>query len=176
MHTTTPSHSRGRPQGFTLMEISITLFIMALLVGICIYSFGGLTAETELRKPVSELQRMTMEAVRRAALQEKAQVILFEPTGFAIRYRQEPDGLKQREDDQTLIRRVKIPPAMKLTLRRWGSEKFTPAAGQRLVVAASGLCEPLTARFELGPSWLEVTVDPLSGRVIDEGMHIPGGS
>jgi prepilin-type N-terminal cleavage/methylation domain-containing protein len=167
---------RRGPPGFTLLEISIVLFIMVLLVGLCIYSFGGLTAERELRKPVSELQRMTMEAVRRAALQEKPQVILFEPTGFAIRYRQDPDGIRQKDEDEFYIRRVKLPPAMKLTLRRWGAEKFVPAPGQRLVVAASGLCEPLTARFELGASWLEVTVDPLSGRVIDEGMHIPGDS
>ncbi|WP_075090517.1 pilus assembly FimT family protein [Verrucomicrobium spinosum] len=55
-----PPVRRG-PQGFTLLEISIVLFIMALLVGLCIYSFGGLTAERELRKPVMELQRMTME-------------------------------------------------------------------------------------------------------------------
>lgn len=170
-----PSVRRGSP-GFTLLEISIVLFIMVLLMGLCVYSFGGLTAERELRKPVTELQRMTMEAVRRATLQEKPQVILFEPTGFAIRYRQDPDGLRQKDDDEYYIRRVKIPPAMKLTLRRWGSEKFVPSPGQRLIVAASGLCEPLTARFELGSSWLEVTVDPLSGRVMDEGMHIPGGS
>ncbi|HSJ01556.1 MAG: Tfp pilus assembly protein FimT/FimU [Verrucomicrobium sp.] len=162
--------------GFTLLEMTVVMFIMCLLVGLCVYSFAGLTAEDELRRPATELQRMTMEAVRRASLHEKSQLIIFEPKGFAIRYKSDPDGIRRQEDQQTWVRRVSTPPTMKMLLRRWGSEKFVPAPGQRLVIASSGLCEPLTARFELNGSWLEITLDPLSGRVIDESMNVVSSS
>jgi hypothetical protein len=155
-----------------LLEISLVLFVMSLLVGTCIYSFAGLTAEQEIRRPATEFQRMTMEAVRRAALHEKPQVIVFEPRGFAIRYRTDPDGSASPADQQAWVRRVTLPQGMKMSLRRWGQERMQPAAGQRLVVAPGGLCEPLTARFELGSSWFELTLDPLSGGMAEEAMSL----
>lgn len=159
-------------QGFTLLEVSLVLFVMALLVGLSVYSFGGVSAEEDLRRPATELQRMTMEAVRRASLYEKPQVILFDQKGFIMRYRADFDGKSRNEDERLWQRRIDIPPQMKLTLRRWGSDKFAAAAGQRLIIAPSGLCEPLTARFELQNSWLEMTFDPLSGNVMDEEMNV----
>ena len=63
-------------------------------------------------------------------------------------------------------------PNLKLTLQRFGSEKFAPAAGQRLVVAPGGLCEPLTARFELGSSWIEISSIRSAAAAREEAMNI----
>jgi hypothetical protein len=70
------------------------------------------------------------------------------------------------------LKRFTLPPGMSLSLRRFGAEKFVPAEGHRLIVAPSGLCEPLTARFELGESWFEVTLDPLTGGAKEERMVV----
>jgi hypothetical protein len=70
------------------------------------------------------------------------------------------------------VKRFTLPPDMSLSLRRFGSDKFVPAAGQRLIIAPSGLCEPLTARFEQGRSWFEVTLDPLTGGAREESMVV----
>jgi prepilin-type N-terminal cleavage/methylation domain-containing protein len=159
-------------RGFTLLEMVIVLAIMALLMGVAVMSFDSVGHQQELRRPVSELLRMTAEAVQRASLYERAQVINFDARGFSMRYRTDADGRTSTDDTGLWQRRVDTPGNLKLTLQRFGSEKFAPAAGQRLVIAPGGLCEPLTARFELGPSWIEIVLDPLSGGARSEAMNI----
>jgi len=160
--------------GFTLLEMSMVMFIMAVLVGVSVFSFGGVSQEEILRRPALELQRMVMEAVRRASLYERPQTIAFDGRGFTIRYRTDVNGQKG-DSQQVWQRKVAMPETVRLSLRRFGSDKFAPAAGQRLVVAPSGLCEPVTARFEMaGGSFIEVAFDPLSGVVRDEAMNIVG--
>jgi hypothetical protein len=150
----------------------IVLAIMALLMGLAVMSFDSVGHEQELRRPVSELQRMTHEAVQRAGLYERAQVINFDARGFSMRYRTDADGRNTADDTAIWQRRVETPANMKLSLQRFGSEKFAPAAGQKLIIAPGGHSEPLTARFELGASWIEIVLDPLSGGVQGETMNI----
>lgn len=165
--------SGARRQGFTLLEVVIVLAIMVLLMGIAVVSFDSVGREHDLKHPAAELERMTVEAVQRASIYERPQVVTFESGSFAMRYKTDADGIATKADETTWERRVKLPQGMKLSLRRFGASKFAQAAGQRLVIAPGGLCEPLTARFELGESWIEVTLDPLSGSAQDESMHIP---
>lgn len=167
-----PRHS-ARRQGFTLLEVVIVLAIMVLLMGIAVVSFDSVGREHELKHPVAEFERMTVEAVQRAGIYERPQVVTFDSSSFAMRYKTDADGIATKVDDTTWERRVHLPKEMKLSLRRFGAAKFAPAAGQRLIVAPGGLCEPLTARFELGDAWIEVTLDPLSGTAQEESMHIP---
>lgn len=166
-----PRHHPGR--GFTILELVIVMVIIALLMGVAVVNFDGVGAERDLRRPASELQRMTMEAVRRSGLWERPQLIVFDAKGFSMRYRSDANGRAEKSDNAVWHRRVDLPPEIKLTLRRFGTGKFSPAAGQRLSIAPGGLCEPLTARFEKGAGWIEITLDPLSGGVADEAMYIP---
>ena len=87
---------RPLQRGFTLLEMVIVLAIMALLMGVAVMSFDTVSQEQELRRPVSELQRMT--AGGRAARRHlrKAQVIIFDARGFAMRYRTDADGRMPR--------------------------------------------------------------------------------
>jgi prepilin-type N-terminal cleavage/methylation domain-containing protein len=163
---------RLAPRAFTLLEVVIVLTIMSLLIGIAVVSVNTVGKEQDVRRPVSEFTRMTQEAVQRAGIYERAQVILFDKKGFSMRYRTDADGRFTADDTKVWQRRVEIPDGMKFTLRRFGSTKFAPAAGQRLVIAPGGLCEPLTARFELNGSWIETSLDPLSGGPRDEEMNI----
>lgn len=164
---------RLRSRGFTLLELVIVLVIMALLMGLAVVKSGGVEGHRDLRRPASELQRMTTEAVRRSGLWERPQLIVFDAKGFSMRYRNDANGRTEKADNAVWQRRVDIPSEIKLSLRRFGATKFSPAAGQRLSIAPGGLCEPLTARFEKGSAWLEITLDPLSGGVADEAMYIP---
>ena len=156
------------------------MLVMALVMGIAAYSFGGVSGEEVLRRPASEFQRVVLESVRRAALYERPQVIAFDKQGFLVRHPQadQPQrglqamGKIQSEQAQMWQRRVMLPGGMTAKLRRWGQRNFTPAAGQRMVIAPGGLCEPLTLRLEQGASWMELTLDPLSGGVAEEAMHV----
>jgi len=155
----------------------MVMMIMALVVGLAAYSFGGVDGEAVLRKPATEFQRMVMESVRRASIYETPQVILFDKTGFVMRYRNDPgSGVKFDEDSQYWLRQVKVPDQMRVMLRRWGQQDFIPALGQRLIISPGGLVEPLTVRFMQGSSWLELTLDPLTGRSADESLYVEKGA
>lgn len=157
---------------FTLLEMTVVMFVMAVIVGISVYSFSGVTEEEILRRPASEFQRMVMEAMRRASLEEAPQTIAFTSSGFMMRFLQEADGRSTAEDGRAWVRRVEVPEDMRISLRRWRARDFKPAMGQQLVIAPSGLCEPLTIRFERGASWLELSLDPLSGGTREEAMEV----
>lgn len=162
---------RGAP-AFTLLEMVVVLVIITLLVGVGVMSFDGLLREQEMRRPVSELKRMTQEAVRRAVQHERPQVIVFDGNGFSTRGEKAPQAANGSHQAPPLVDHARLPDGMTLVLRRFGAAKFTAAGGQRLMVTPGGLCEPLTARFEQGHSWIEVTLDPLTGGVAEESMVI----
>lgn len=159
-------------RGFTLLEMSVVLFIMAILAGLCIHNFSSLNQEDVIRKPAVELQRMTMEAVRRVAASAEAEVIAFDPRGFSIQYRRAADGLEASGKRKKWQRRVTVPEGMNVVLKRFGAASFQPATGQRVLFLPGSLCEPVTARFELGASWLQIRLDPLTGGVAEEEMYI----
>jgi prepilin-type N-terminal cleavage/methylation domain-containing protein len=163
-----PSRTSASTGGYTLIEIIIVVFIISLLVGVGVMNFDGLAQEQELRKPVLEFKDLAAEAVRRATLYERPQVLIFDKTGVVMPLRVPRAG----DDTPVRVRRSTLPPGMSLSLRRFGAEKFAPAEGQRLIISPSGLCEPLTARFERGQSWFEVTLDPLTGAAKEERMVV----
>ena len=174
MHFRGLPHDRSRGMasraggGFTLLEIVIVLFIIMLILGLSVMNFDGVMQEQELRKPVLEFKGLTAEAVRRAALYERPQVLVFDQNGMLLPLQAPGAG----SPSAPRVKRITLPPNMSLSLRRFGSDKFVPAAGQRLIIAPSGLCEPLTARFEQGRSWFEVTLDPLTGGAREESMVV----
>lgn len=160
--------SISRAGGFTLLEMMIVLVIIMLIVGLGAMSFDGVMQEQELRKPVLEFKSLAAEAVRRATLYERPQVLIFDKAGAVM-----PLRIARAADDTPIqVKRFTLPPGMSLSLRRFGAEKFAPAEGQRLIISPSGLCEPLTARFERGQSWFEVTLDPLTGAAKEERMVV----
>lgn len=162
---------RLAPSGFTLLEMTMVIFIMAIFVGVAAFSFEGMSEEEILRTPASELQRMAHEAVSRAGIYEQPEEIVFEKSGFGIRYRGDVspgDGGQA----QYWLRRVQTPPEMRLLMKRWGQDKWLPAAGQRWVALPSGLCEPLSIRMEWGRSFTEMQFHPLTGGVADETTYI----
>ena len=174
MHARSLPHDQSRGWaslargGFTLLEIVIVLVIITLILGLSVVSFDTVFQEQELRKPVLQFKDLTAEAVRRATLYERPQVLFFDKAGMVL-----PMRVGHQADGRPMpVKRLTLPPGMSLMLRRFGSEKFLPAEGQRLIVSPSGLCEPLTARFELGPSWFEVTLDPLTGAAKEERMVV----
>lgn len=168
------SRGMGRlPDGYTLIEITLVIFIMALFIGIAAVSFAGLSGEQDLKKPASELEIMAREAVRRAGMYEQPQVIVFEKTGFAMRYQEDASALASNGADKNIwVRRTEVPANMKILLKHWGMKKWIPAAGERWIALPSGLCEPIQVRMELGRSYIEMEFNPLTGAIADENMEV----
>ncbi|MEI6535120.1 MAG: prepilin-type N-terminal cleavage/methylation domain-containing protein, partial [Verrucomicrobiaceae bacterium] len=89
--TSFPTLQHSGARGFTLLEMTMVLFIMAIFVTIGIFSFQGSSEEEILRKPAAELQRMAREAVSRAGTYEEQQEIVFLKDGFGTRIHGEVD-------------------------------------------------------------------------------------
>ena len=157
--------------GFTLLEMTLVLFIMAIFISVAAFSFQGVTDEQILRTPAAELQRMACEAVKRAGLYEKTETIAFEKAGFGIRYRGEAT-MANGVAAQHWLHRVQTPPDMRLLIKRWGQTRWLPAAGQYWTVLPSGLCEPLAVRLEWGRSFTEMLFNPLTGGVAEATTFI----
>ncbi len=170
----TPGPRTHSTQGFTLLELCITMLVMALMMGMAVYSYQGLNAEGDIRRPASELESMAKEAVRRASLYEAPQFIHFEKTGFFMKYKQDADLSRSEQESAAWQRRVTVPEEMKIFLKRWGSKRWMLATGEKWAISPGGLCEPLQVRLELGKSFLEMDFDPLSGGVREESMRVAG--
>ena len=158
--------------GFTLLELCIVVFIMVLMLGIAAFSFQGMDGEQTMRRPASELQALAKEAIRRAGLYEQPQIIVFDKTGFVMRYRSDADFDPKTETRQEWEHVVKVPERMHILIKHWDSTRWLPAAGERWIISAGGFCEQLQVRFELGESFLQMEFDPLSGSAKDESMRI----
>ena len=171
-HLSLPATSRRYSAGFTLLELTVVLFIMAVFVTVAAVSFEGIDGEQVLRTPADELQRMAREAVRRAGMYERPEVIVFEKHGFGIRYRDDLAAMEANGGNTQWIRRVAIPEDISVRMKHWGQNEFKPAAGQRWMVQPSGLCEPLTVRLDRGRSFIELQFNPLTGGVAEEHMSI----
>ncbi len=149
----------------------MVLFIMAIFISVAAFSFQGLTDEQILRTPAAELKRMAREAVSRAGIYEQPETIVFEKNGFGIRYRGDASAASGG-DAHYWLRRVQTPPEMGLLMKRWGENKWLPAAGQRWMALPSGLCEPLSVRMQWGNSFTEMQFNPLTGGVADETTYV----
>lgn len=167
-----PRRSGAAPAGFTLLEMVIVLVIIILLLGVSVMSLRGIEDQQTMRTPALELQRMAREAVRRAGMYEETQVIAFEKNAFTIRYKSDAKAVADADRHAVWQRRVDIPPAMRMSIQRWGKTDWIPSAGQRWVVQPSGLCEPLAVRFEMGNSVIALRFNPLTGGVAEETMNI----
>lgn len=171
-HLLSRAMCRQRSAGFTLLELTVVLFIMAVFVTVAAVSFQGIDGEQVLRTPADELQRTAREAVRRAGMYEQPEVIVFEKNGFGIRYRDDLAASEANGGATQWVRRVVIPDDITVRMKHWGQNEFKPAAGQRWMVQPSGLCEPLTVRLDRGRSFIELQFNPLTGGVAEEHMSI----
>jgi prepilin-type N-terminal cleavage/methylation domain-containing protein len=173
-----PTHRSTAAQrasaAFTLLEMVVVLFIIAVFAGVAAFSFTGLTEQEALRKPAAELQFLAREAVRRAGMTEQPQFIVFETNAFSMNYRGDPAAVTASRDERRWVRRTQGPENMNILLKRWGSKDWRPASGQRWVVQGGGLCEPLEVRMELGPNWIEMQFHPLTGAVASQEFHLTG--
>jgi len=164
-----PSLRSSFQSGFTLLELTIVLFIMLLFLGAAAMSFSGISEEEKLRKPAAELQKMARQAVQRAGMYEETEAIVFEKNGFGIRFREDPQVTKA---PRVWFTHVELGQGITLRVKRWGQRDWKSAAGQRWVMQPSGLCEPIMVRLETERSFLEMQFNPITGGVADERMTI----
>ncbi|WP_395749799.1 Tfp pilus assembly protein FimT/FimU [Prosthecobacter sp.] len=148
-----------RRAGFTLLEMIVVLLIAVLIIGIGAGAVQRMSQENELRKASVEMEAVFMQAAQRAYATSMTQTVVFAEGGLELAGSNLPSGGASVS--------VSFPEGTRFQVRRMGSDRWAPAAGQRLMLLPGGLCEPLGLRLDWQGSTVRATLDPLTGGMID---------
>lgn len=169
-HRLTSRSKRCSRSGFTLLEIIITLSIIAILMGSAFFAFSTdqPTAVVDTKGQIETLGSTTQR--RSVALGRPHYVIIRHDAIWATELIEPDDDLGKMEPSSS-IAIVKIPPEIKLSCKRedadWLSmtERTDPVIW---VFSRSGLCESFSFLLEddKGAAY-EMTVNPITGNFIE---------
>jgi type IV fimbrial biogenesis protein FimT len=140
----------AQPRGFTLLELIVTMAIIAVVVGLAIPAVGRFTEGIRVRAEVAGFSALLRHARERAIVSQKPQAVVVDAAAHRISVRAGgPDGevRETRSLPEQLTVEATPPPA--LTVR------FEPQGG-----SSGG-----DFRLASGAITYRITVDALTGRV-----------
>jgi type II secretory pathway pseudopilin PulG len=146
-----------RREGFTLIEITISVFIMLMLLLLAVPSLSGVLADRRLRRSLDDFNNLVRTAQERSVNEHRPYLIVWGKDSLALR----PEAAAKGEEDK---------PNVVFRLRRGDAYILTlPAALVKNPVAQwvfwpSGNCEPAVVGFKgVDGSW-SANYSALSGR------------
>jgi|GEM_PF-446462 len=174
-----PRRAPGSRAGFTLVEIVITLSIVALLIAMALGSTITLSHTRALEEPISKVQEFAKRARNLAILEQRPYLLEITPHAVAIFSLVSAGGetasVFGAAESAALKGRLDyfdFDPDVVLTVRRWRSGEFAPPGRQVWIFERSGLCEPLAVRAESANGFIEVTFNALDAHVEDKASEI----
>lgn len=128
-------------RGFTLVEIVITLSVMAVLVGISVPAISGLQRQHQAREPVTELVRIARTVRARAMSEQHPYQIAFDREGFHAAEYFSPYGGKEEFDElvKELEAAERTREMVEASGKRMGDLGKTTEQGVAVENAASGV-------------------------------------
>ncbi|MEM9283695.1 MAG: type II secretion system protein [Verrucomicrobiota bacterium] len=181
--------------GFTLLEIIFALSLIGLMVTIAFVSYKPDGANQKMTKAAVELESLSARGHTMAVLHQKPFWLEFRQDRVVLRGAElttvrtspiefERDGDLFEEDVVQTSRAIDYeayvyPEDLTLFVRRWGAglnEWFRQEKDEDAPFIwrfeSTGLCEPISLRMVVEESWIELEMDPLTGRVMDEQSEI----
>ncbi len=146
-----------RRAGFTLIEIAISVFILALLLLLALPSVSGVLADRRLRRTLDSLNEMVRMAQERSVQERRPYLIEWQKRAVILR----PEAAREGDSDA---------PVAALNLDKGYAYILSlPAALEKgpfgqWIFWPSGTCEPARVRFKGPPGAWEVNYSPLSAR------------
>jgi prepilin-type N-terminal cleavage/methylation domain-containing protein len=108
-----PAGPRGR--AFTLVEIVVSLTIIAIIASVAIPTMKGLHRDEKARMPMANLAELVQEARHRAMRERRSYQIVFEPEGIHASPAMYPYG--KREDFLKHLDEMRHPPPVEMIER-----------------------------------------------------------
>jgi prepilin-type N-terminal cleavage/methylation domain-containing protein len=171
MKTRTASPPKSAARGFTLLEMCIVLFIIALLASAAMPALSSAFNERALRNDSQAFSVMVKTAMIRSSEEQRPYVIslegknlLMEPAPAAIA--EDSAAPTDETQTQTLGNALKFPDATKKNA--WNSLRAVTWTFE-----PNGLCPLARVRFERGASHIELGFNALTGDVEDESNYLP---
>jgi prepilin-type N-terminal cleavage/methylation domain-containing protein len=153
-------------RGFTILEVCVVLFIVAVLFVVAVPPAAHLLDEEKLQKPIRELQRFARTARRNAMLEDRAYEVLLLNDSYVLRPVSNDAGVTDNPMN------YELPGDITFAIKRLSDRDFARHADARWIFSPNGLCEPLTFLFQRGTDWVRCRVDPLTATVQTEESYI----
>lgn len=140
--------SSPRTAGFTLLELIVTLFVLALAVGLTVPTIGRSTETVRARAEVSRFAAMLRHAREQAITTRRPYSVVIDPQGNRVTIRTGDDEIRET---RTLPDRFLV--------------QANPPTALAVRFEAQGVSNGGDFRVTSGSVVYRVTVDPLTGRV-----------
>ncbi|MEM8955485.1 MAG: type II secretion system protein [Verrucomicrobiota bacterium] len=181
--------------GFTILEMLISLFLIMLILSVAIYSIGSMSKERRLMHPATELRSFAKKALKSSVAEQRSYSIYFLPGAFVLEETYPVETEEEEEvdlggtvlggDDEEADRpsieemvvslRHDLAEDVVLEVRRWNGTEWIigeEEIPQEWEFTPSGLCEPLSVRFSIGEDYVELDFNPLTAGVEEERSYI----
>lgn len=190
--------SRFQQGGFTLLEMMITISLVALLIGFVFVSYKPDSTTEKMKKASIELEALSARGHTMAMLHQKPFWLRFERNRVVLQGAEltsvdtsgpteefvdtfERESAEGGEESSLIVDydSFVFPEGLEVFVRRWGATPqawFHQEKPEDPVIfwnfEEGGLCEPISMRMEIDESWTELEMDPLTARVADEASEI----
>ncbi len=145
-----------RLSGFTLIEITISVFILLLLLLLAVPSLSGVMADRRLRRSLDDFNNLVRTAQERSVLERRAYLIVWGKDTLTV----QPEALGKGDEDREIVYHLQPGDAFQLKLTA-ALQKDPPG---QWIFWPSGNCEPgLVAFTGKNGSWT-AAFSALTGR------------
>lgn len=171
--------TRGRSDGFTLIELILVLAILTVMSALVAPMMFGLLRDNELMVARHDLELMARTARRDALVRQSRVELRMDGRGVSLWWgpemtAEEPDRLAPDSQGWLEVDRINWPEGVVVRVLRWQERKWRTLDEEQVwAFQPSGLSEPLSIRFEQDRYWVEVDFSPLHGAVVDESYYLP---
>jgi prepilin-type N-terminal cleavage/methylation domain-containing protein len=146
-----------RRQGFTLIEIAISVFILALLLLLALPSVSGVMADRRLKQSLDAMNKIVRMAQERSVQERRSYVIEWQKRAVVLHPGSPREGDPDAPTATLALEKghayiLRLPAA--LEKGPFGQWTFWP----------SGACEPANVKFQGPPGSWEVNYSPLTAR------------
>jgi prepilin-type N-terminal cleavage/methylation domain-containing protein len=162
-----PSSNRQyQTRGFTILEVCVVLFIVAVMFTVAVPTASHLMDEEKLEGPIRELQTFARTARRKALMENRPYVVLLLNDSYLLRPVDD-----SKEGDRKPIT-YDLPSDVTFAIKRLGDREFLKQNDASWLFAPNGLCEPIKFLFQRKGDWVRFRVDPLTGTMQREESFI----
>jgi type II secretory pathway pseudopilin PulG len=152
--------------GFTLLEVCVVLFIVAVIFIVSVPPAAHLFDEERLRRPIRELQSFARTARRQAMLDDRSFELMLLNDGYLLR------PVNEDKDRKFEPQSYQLPADVSYEIKRVGDKEFKRQSDARWIFSSNGLCEPVTFLFRRKDDWIRFRVDPLTAGIQNQESFI----
>jgi len=158
--------ARCAQRGFTLLEVCVVLFILAIVFVVSVPPAAHLLDEEKLQRPIRELQNFARSARRNAMMENRTYELLLLNNSYVLR------PVEQNKRANGTGQTYNLPRDVTFAIKRLGDRGFLKKTDASWYFAPNGICEPMSFVFQRKGDWVRFEVDPLTATIQNKESFI----